>query len=81
MYFTSLKIIIFMWQCGLVDTFTAVSFIYNTGAQYSAIVIAAYQLSVTCRLDLVISSRNTLLSLINFLFLNKASYSFLLNCI
>lgn len=30
-----------MWQCGLVDTFTAVSFIYNAGAQYSAVVIAA----------------------------------------
>ena len=45
MYFTSLKIIIFMWQCGLVDTFTAVNFIfiYNAGAQYSysAVVIAA----------------------------------------
>ena len=41
MNFTSLKIIIFMWQCGLVDTFTAVNFIYNAGAQYSAVVIAA----------------------------------------
>ena len=30
-----------MWQYGLVDTFTAVNFIYNAGAQYSAIVIAA----------------------------------------
>lgn len=40
MYFTSLKIITFMWQCGLVDTFTAVNFIYNAGAQYSAVVIA-----------------------------------------
>ena len=30
-----------MWQCGLVDTFTAVNFIYNAGAQYSAVVIAA----------------------------------------
>ena len=41
MYYTSLKIIIFMWQCGFVDTFTAVNFIYNAGAQYSALVIAA----------------------------------------
>ena len=40
MYFTSLKIITFMWQCGLVDTFTTVNFIYNAGAQYSAVVIA-----------------------------------------
>ena len=38
---TSLKIIIFMWQCGLVDTFTVVNFLYNAGAQYSSIVIAA----------------------------------------
>ena len=30
-----------MWQYGLVDTFTAVNFIYNAGAQYSAVVIAA----------------------------------------
>ena len=32
-----------MWQCGLVDTFTAVNIIYNAGAQYSysAVVIAA----------------------------------------
>ena len=30
-----------MWQCGLVDTFTVVNFIYNAGAQYSAVVIAA----------------------------------------
>ena len=30
-----------MWQYGLVDTFTAVNFIYNTGAQYGAVVIAA----------------------------------------
>lgn len=41
MYFTSLKIIIFMWQCGFVDTFTAVNFIYNIGAQYGGIVIGA----------------------------------------
>ena len=30
-----------MWQYGLVDTFTAVNFIYNAGAQYSAVVITA----------------------------------------
>jgi hypothetical protein len=41
MNFTSLKIIIFMWQFGLVDTFTAVNFIYNAGAQYGAVVIGA----------------------------------------
>lgn len=41
MSFTSLKIILFLWQCGVVDTFTAVNFIYNAGAQYSAVVIAA----------------------------------------
>lgn len=41
MSFTSLKIIILMWQCGFVDNFTAVNFIYNAGAQYSAVVIAA----------------------------------------
>jgi len=41
MYFTSLNIIIFMWQCGLVDTFTAINFIYNVGAQYGSIVTAA----------------------------------------
>jgi len=41
MYFTSVKIMIFMWQFGLVDTFTAIQFIYNVGAQYSSIVVAA----------------------------------------
>lgn len=41
MNFNSLKIIILMWQYRLVDTFTAVNFIYNAGAQYSAIVIGA----------------------------------------
>ena len=30
-----------MWEFGLVDTFTAVQFIYNAGAQYSSIVVAA----------------------------------------
>ena len=37
----SLKIIILMWQYGIVDTFTAVNFIYNAGTQYGAIVIGA----------------------------------------
>jgi len=37
----SFKIILFMWQFGLIDTFTAVSFMYNAGAQYSSIVVAA----------------------------------------
>lgn len=41
-YNYSLKIIIFMWQYELVDTFTAVNyFLYNAMAQYSAIVITA----------------------------------------
>ena len=30
-----------MWQFGLVDTLTAVNFIYNVGSQYGAIVLAA----------------------------------------
>ena len=30
-----------MWQFGLVDTFTAVHLMYNAGAQYSSIVVAA----------------------------------------
>ena len=37
----SFKVILFMWQFGLIDTFSAVSFIYNAGAQYSSIVVAA----------------------------------------
>ena len=34
----TLKIVLFMWQFGLIDTFSAVSFLYNVGAQYSAVV-------------------------------------------
>jgi len=30
-----------MWQFGLIDTFTATSFMYNLGIQYSSIVVAA----------------------------------------
>lgn len=30
-----------MWQFGLIDTFTAISFIHNIGIQYSSIVVAA----------------------------------------
>ena len=30
-----------MWQFGLIDTFSAVSFIYNVGAQYGSIVVTA----------------------------------------
>ena len=41
MDFISLKILLFMWQFGLVDTFTLVNFIYNAGAQYGAIVLGA----------------------------------------
>lgn len=37
----SFKVILFMWQFGLIDTFSAVSFMYNVGAQYSSIVVAA----------------------------------------
>ena len=39
--YTSLKLVILMWQYGIVDTFTLVNFIYNAGAQYGAIVISA----------------------------------------
>lgn len=41
MYYSSLKIVIFLWQCGVVDTLTALNIIYNAGAQYSAVVVAA----------------------------------------
>lgn len=41
MYFTSLKLLILMWQFGLVDTFTVVNVLYNAGSQYGAIVIAS----------------------------------------
>ncbi len=41
MYFTSLKLLILMWQFGLVDTFTVVNLIYNAGTQYGSVVIAA----------------------------------------
>jgi hypothetical protein len=37
----SLKIILLMWQFGMVDTFTALNFIYNSGAQYASIVVGA----------------------------------------
>lgn len=40
-YSISLKIIVLMWQFGLVDTFTAVQFFYNAGAQYAAIVLGS----------------------------------------
>ena len=32
-----------MWQYGLVNTFTAVNFIYNTDAQYGAVIIGAIE--------------------------------------
>lgn len=41
MSFTSLRIIMLMWQFGLIDTFTAVNFIYNAGAQYASVVVAS----------------------------------------
>lgn len=38
---TSLKLMLFFWQVGLVDTFTMVQFCINTGSQYGAIVVAS----------------------------------------
>jgi hypothetical protein len=38
---TSLKLIFFFWQIGLVDTFSLIQFCINTGSQYGAIVIAS----------------------------------------
>ena len=35
------KIILLMWQFGVIDTFTAVNFLYKAGAQYGAIVVGA----------------------------------------
>ena len=37
----NLKIVLFMWQFGLIDTFSAVSFFYNVGTQYGSIVLTA----------------------------------------
>lgn len=41
MDFTSLKIVIVMWQFGFVDTFTLVTFMSNAGPQYSALIVAS----------------------------------------
>ena len=38
---TSLKLILFFWQVGLVDTFSLIQFCINTGSQYGAIVAAS----------------------------------------
>jgi len=38
---TSLNLIFFFWQVGLVDTFTLIQFCINTGSQYGAIVVAS----------------------------------------
>ena len=38
---TSLKLIFFFWQVGLVDTFSLIQFCINTGSQYGVIVIAS----------------------------------------
>lgn len=35
---TSLKLMLFFWQVGLVDTFSLIQFCMNTGSQYGAIV-------------------------------------------
>jgi hypothetical protein len=36
---TSLKLMLFFWQVGLVDTFSLIQFCINTGSQYGAIVV------------------------------------------
>ena len=38
---TSLKLMLFFWQVGLVDTFSLIQFCVNTGSQYAAIVVAS----------------------------------------
>ena len=38
---TSLKLMLFFWQVGLVDTFSLIQFCINTGSQYGAIVAAS----------------------------------------
>lgn len=38
---TSLKLMLFFWQVGLVDTFSMIQFCINTGSQYGAIVVAS----------------------------------------
>ena len=38
---TSLKLMLFFWQVGLVDTFSLIQFCINTGSQYGAIVVAS----------------------------------------
>ena len=38
---TSLELMFFFWQVGLVDTFSMIQFCINTGSQYGAIVLAA----------------------------------------
>lgn len=38
---TSLKLMLFFWQIGFVDTFSLIQFCINTGSQYGAIVVAS----------------------------------------
>lgn len=38
---TSLKLMLFFWQAGFVDTFSLIQFCVNTGSQYWAIVVAS----------------------------------------
>jgi hypothetical protein len=38
---TSLKLMLFFWQVGLIDTFSLIQFYINTGSQYGAIVVAS----------------------------------------
>ena len=37
---TALKIMIFLWQCGVVDSLTLLQFFINCGSQYSRITLA-----------------------------------------
>ena len=38
---TSLQLMLFFWQVGLVDTFSFIQFCINSGTQYGAIVVAS----------------------------------------
>ena len=38
---TSLKLMLFFWQLGFVDTFSLIQFCINSGSQYGAIVAAS----------------------------------------
>jgi len=38
---SSLRLMLFFWQAGLVDTFSLLQFFINTGSQYGTIVLAS----------------------------------------